>query len=263
MRARAWSLSGPLRADLLDGALYAKYRRWVVATFGPTARKLGWRRKPGDSDDRQELRAAIIGAVAASGDKKLAAEAGKLARAWLADRTAIEDEIVQPVLALAARAGDAKLFDTILAAARAAGDDREHQQRLLFALGGFMDQALVERALALVLGNEFDLRESRNILWMVLYNRETREMGWTFVVEHIDELLARLRSDEATRLIGGLAGFSCDTAHRDKAAALFEAKVASIDGARYALDQGLEQSAQCIAAQTRLAASAAKFLAKY
>jgi aminopeptidase N len=263
LRASAWSLSGPLRADLFDDKLLAKYRKWVLATFGPTARKLGWRRKAGDSDDRQELRAALVGAVAYAGDKKLMAEAGKLARAWLADRSAIEDEIVRPAMGLATRNGDAALFDTILAAARAAKEDREHQQRLLFALGGFIDPALTKRALDLVLGTEFDLRESKNILWNVLYTRETRELGWAFVTEHVDELLARSRSDEAGWFIGGLAGFSCDTAHRDRAAALFESRVAALDGARYALDQGLEQSAQCIAAQARLAPSAAKFLSKY
>jgi alanyl aminopeptidase len=262
LRARAWGLTGPLRPTIFDETLYQSYRRWVLKAFGPTARKLGWRRKKGDSDDRQELRLNAVTAAAWAGDKALTAEAKKLARAWLADRAKVEPDIVTSVLSVAARHGDAALFDTILAAAKAT-KDRMEQMRLLGALGGFTDPALVARALELVRGTEFDLRESRAILFGVMTERESRELGWTFVRDHVDELLARLRSDEASWFVGGIGGMFCDAEHRDQVKALFAERATKIEGAQYTLQQALDNTDQCITAQARLVPSAAKFLAKY
>jgi len=254
-----WSLIGALRADALDDDTYVRFQRWVLASWGPTARKLGWRRRPGDSDERQALRASALSWVSWAGDRRLRAEAGRLARAWLADPSAIEDDIADEVLAAAARAGDAALFDEVLAAARSA-PDRVRQQRLLSALGGFGDPTLVARALGLVLAGGFDLRESRAILLAAAGERETRAQAWSFIQEHVDALLGGMRSDEASRFIGRVGGLFCDDGKRREVAALFEPPAATIEGARYELAQALDEIDRCVRTQARIAPSAAAFL---
>ena len=257
----AWALTGALRPDLFDDDLHARYQRWTLATLGRLARTLGWRRRPRDSDERQDLRRYVVSVAALAGDRKLRAEAGKLARAWLSTPSAVEDDMVDAILEVAARDGDAALFDRMLAAARAE-KDRNRQRRLITALGGFEDPALVTRALDLVLGKEFDLRESRNLLARAAGIRKTRAQAWKFIQEHIDQLLSRMRSDEAGWFVGG-TGLFCDSTRRGEVEALFRERVVKIDGARYALDQALDQIDDCIRAQVRLVPSAASFLARY
>jgi hypothetical protein len=112
------------------------------------------------------------------------------------------------VLAVAAHHGDAARFDRYLAAARAARDRNEHE-RLLAALGEFTDPALADRGLALVLGRDLDLRESIAILHGVLGHRETRDRALAFLAAHFDELIARMRDDEAGGFLTTLAGNFC------------------------------------------------------
>jgi aminopeptidase N len=257
----AWALTTALRPDLFEDELYARYKRWTLATLGPLARKLGWRRRAGDSDERQELRQYVVSVAARAGDRKLRAEAERLARAWLAKPGAVEDDMVDAILQVAARDGGTELFDRILAAARAE-KDRNRQRRLITALGGFEDPALVARALDLVLSKDFDLRESRSILMRALGGRETRAQAWKFIQERVDQLLAGMRSDEASGFIGS-TGLFCEAARRAEVVALFGDRAAKIDGARYALDQALDQVDLCIKTQARIVPSAASFLARY
>jgi len=225
--------------------MYTAARRWQVQTFAPRARQLGWHRGANDSEELHDLRKTIVPPVA-NDDPALGAEAGKLAERWLADRTGIEDDLASDVLATAAYRGDAARFDRYLAAAGKPRDRREHG-RLLGALGGFTDPAVAARALAVVLGHDIDLRESRNILFGVINRRETRDLGLAFLKDHLDELLARMRSDEAAGFLGGLAGSFCDPGRKAQIAELVVPRAAKVDGADAQVTRGLELADQCIA----------------
>jgi aminopeptidase N len=262
LRGLALGLTGPLRTNDLDEATLARYKKWVLATFGPAARKLGWRRKAGDTDDRQRLRAKLVGIVAWAGDKALAPETAKLAKAWLADPSALEDDIVDTVLSRAAHTGDAALFDAVVTAAKAT-TDVSRVTRLMVALGYFTDPALAERARGYVFGTEFDFRDAKLILFMQAMSRETRDGAWAYVKENLDKLLANQRSDEAGWFIGGIGGVVCDTARRDEVKAVFGPRVAAIDGAQYAFDTAIDAVDRCIAAQARVVPSVKKRLEKY
>jgi ERAP1-like C-terminal domain len=258
----ASALARSLRADALDADTYDHYERWILATYGPLARQLGWRRQRGDSDERQQLRGKIVLRVALAGDRRLRAEAARLARAWLEDAKAMEDDIVEPVLAAATAEGDAALFEHILVATRAE-EDRTRQLRLLTALGGFRDPALVQKALALAGGKEFDLRETRFILIRLIHTRETRAQAWKFVQTRASDLLSRMRSDEASVTLEQIGSTFCDEAGRHELSAVFTPLTAKMDGGQYALAQALDEVARCITTQGRIRSSAAEFLARY
>ena len=245
-KVAGWAVSAasiPLRG--LDDAMYKAARRWYVKTFAARARQLGWHRGAGDSQELHELRQTFVPLVAID-EPVLDAEAGKLAERWLTDRTGIEDDVASDVLATAAYRGDAARFDRYLAAAGKPRDRRE-QGRLLGALGGFTDPAVAAKALAVVLGHDIDLRESRSILFGVINRRETRDLALGFVKEHLDELLARMRSDEAAGFLGGLAGSFCDPDRKAQIEALVVPRAARVDGAAAQVTRGLELADQCIA----------------
>jgi len=243
--ARSALVAADLPLSGLPDPMYRAARQWYQKTFRARAGRLGWQRGTGDSEERQDLRRSLVPMVA-SDDPALAATAAKLADHWLADRTGIADDLVGPALAVAARHGDGARFERILAAARAARDRTEHG-RLLGALGAFTDPAIASKALALVLAPDLDLRETVGIVHGVLAQRETRDLGIAFVTEHLDELLAHMRSDDASGFLGRLARRFCDAERRDKIATLIVPRAAKLDGAHPMVTRGLEEADQCIA----------------
>jgi hypothetical protein len=243
--ARSALTAAAIPTNGLDDAMYRAARRWSHQAFLPRAKQLGWHRRAKDSEELHELRQELVPLVASS-DPALAAEATKLVERWLTDRTGLADDLAWQALEVAARQGDAARFGRYVAAAGAARD-RSEQQRLLGALGGFADPAIATRSLALVLGRELDLRDTLGILFGVLGHRETRDLGIAFVTAHLDELLARMRADEAAELLGALAGAFCDPDRRAQVAALVVPRAAKVDGAQAHVTRALEQADQCIA----------------
>ena len=118
-------------------ALFPNYARFVQATFGDRARRLGWSAKPGENSDTALERASIVLFVASQGDDTaLRDEARRLADEWLKTRQGIDANMVNPALTTAAQFGDRALFDT-MAAELHKTTDRQQRGRLLGALGSF------------------------------------------------------------------------------------------------------------------------------
>ncbi|MCA9678342.1 MAG: M1 family metallopeptidase [Kofleriaceae bacterium] len=247
---------------VLDDADYARSHRWVRKVLGTLARKLGWSRGAHDSDDRHRLRRSVVAWTAYADDPTLVKQARALADTWLAQGTGVSDDMIGGVLGVAAWNGDAAFFDRLVAAAKAT-TDRRTQGRLIRALGDFRDPALAERARALVLVDDFDIRETRSIIYGQIYENATREAMWTWLQDHLDDVLGRLRMDEAAGLMASIAGAFCDADHRAAAAALLGPRAKTIDGAETALDQALEGVDQCIARAARQLPAIQRFLARY
>jgi aminopeptidase N len=248
-------------ARALDDAMYAKAKKFWLATFGAPARKLGWVRAKADSDDRHELRRSFVPAVG-SLDPKLRAEATKLAVRWLGDRSGIEDDLVGQVLGAATEHGDAALFDKVLAAS-AKSRDRREQGRILGALGGFHDPKLVERALDLVLAKDRDIRETIGIVYGLLFQRETSALAIEYVTTNIDAILGRMRDDNAAGFLAALAGFSCTPDRLKQMRALVEPRAKKFGGAENYVTRGFEQAQQCITRFERELPALQRVLAKY
>jgi aminopeptidase N len=260
--ARARELAGLAQPRQLDDADHARYQRFSLAVFGKRARQLGWRRGPGDSDERHELRAALVGAVANSGDARLAREADRLARAWLADRAALDEDLVEPALAVAARRGDARLFDAYVDAAR---HRRSQHERALVAaeLGVFTDPALAERARGAIFGGGIDLRDSKNLIVVQLAMRENHAAAWSWMEENLERLVAGLRDDEAAGMIGASVSTLCDAGRRQRAVKLMGPVADRTIGARNQLDKALGRVDRCIARRARDRESVHEFLARF
>ncbi|HEV7554378.1 MAG TPA: M1 family aminopeptidase, partial [Kofleriaceae bacterium] len=243
--ARSAVTAARFRSDVLDEPTYKALHSYYLRVFGPIATRLGWTRSKNDSDDRNELRATAL-SMTAQWDPKLGAQAEKLADKWVADRTGLDNDLVDLALWVAAYRGDAARFDRYLAAAKAARD-HEEQARLLGHLGQFRDPALAKRALDLVLDGGFDLRDSLRMAYGVISSRENHELGWAWFKDHIDVLLAKMRGDEGSWLLAGVAGAFCDSEHRKAVAELVKPRLAKVDGAENYVNRALESDDQCIA----------------
>ncbi|MEO8586664.1 MAG: M1 family metallopeptidase, partial [Acidobacteriota bacterium] len=247
---------------LVTDAMRPRYRRFVSEVFGARARLLGWKARPGDDENTQLLRAALVPFAANEGDEPaLVADAMRLANAWRKDRRAVDPLMVSDVLDVAARHGDMELFQSFLAEARKATDRRE-RTRLLTTLGLFRDPSIVPAALRVTLADEFDARESIAILREEFTSRETRGEAWAFLKTNFDRMVARLPRESPARFPSMAAGFS-DGEHRADVETFFKDRAPKYMGGPRYLAQSLEQIQLRAALKAAQEESVSDFLSRY
>lgn len=257
------SLLWELHPRELSDAQHAAFGRAVSRLLGERARLIGWAPSKEEDPEMTNVRPMLLGMmVRFAGDKAVIAQAQARASGWLMDRRSVAPDMVVPVLSLATRGGDDKFFAQLLAAARQTADRRE-RTLLLGTLGAFIDTQLNQRALALVAGKEFDLRDVLGIVHRSLSARETREATWAFLQQHFDELVARMRDDESLQLFSGVPAAFCDSAHRRQIESFLTPRASKHAGAAQALADGLAASVTCEAALSRNRDAITAFLSRY
>ena len=232
------------RGPYFSESQHANFRKMIRDVFGKRAQKLGFRSSANEDDPTRELRAQLLMLVADhGGDEKLLAEATKLAKAWLVDRKAVDPDMIQTVLQMAASHGDMKLFDAFVAEAKKA-TERIDRNRLLRALGGFRDPAIAQKAFALPLDPAFDAREASAALWSATGFAETRELAYAVLKKNFDALAERLPEDYPAEFPWFGAAL-CDDARREDVAAFFKDRSPRYAGGPRTLVQALEALHVC------------------
>src|SRR5262249_55119597 len=108
---------------------------------------------------------------------------------------------------LAARDGDAALYDRYLERKRGAGTDPEDEQRFLMALAAFEVPELIARTLELAVGTDVRAQDRPFLLAGLLGRRAARQAAWDFVGARGDErvrLRARILLQNLIRALGHL-----------------------------------------------------------
>jgi alanyl aminopeptidase len=224
----------------------AAWQAWVRRHLGGPARALGLAPRTADSRDQRQLRSVLLKSVGTvGGDAAIAAEARTLALRWLADPAAIDGELVDSVLGIAAASGDRALWDAVLAAARATASIRE-RSRLLGVLAQFRDPALVQATLALSLDTQLPAHETIRVVSGVAAYRPSAPAAFAFLRERWDALVARLPVDSGAGLV--LVGTrTCDPALRGEVATFFDGRTTTRKGGPRTYAQALESMDACIA----------------
>jgi alanyl aminopeptidase len=180
---------------------------------------------------------------------------------WLDDRAAVEPELVEVVLHVASRYGDKALFDRLYAEAKRS-TDRDERGRLLDALGTFVQPELLERALALVLTDQFDLRESAGLMQNAFADPRTQTTAFAFVKRHFDEISNKL--PEAYRPYMAFTVVSiCDESRKPELEAFLKPRIDPLDGGPRALAQALEQMTLCSATRKARTPGVVAFLSRH
>ena len=251
-----------LQDTLVEPALLPKYRQYLADVYGARARQLGWTARPVDSDDDRLLRPRLADVLANQAENPEAqAEARRLALAWFDDRKAVGSDMIGTVLSAAAIHGDRSLFDRMRAAARGEKDE-QIQGALLFAMGFFRDPEIIKVAMPIVLTDEFDIRQSVNILFGVAQSAQTRDQAYAFIKENWDAIIAHMPTDSGA-FFPYLAGGYCDEQHRQDVKAFFDGRSTKYSGGPRNLAQVLETIDLCIAYKKTQQPSLNDFLQKY
>ncbi len=254
-------------ADLVPDNLMPNYQRFLLRNFQARARELGWRPKPGESDDIRLLRSSIVHAVARfGGDQELAKEARELAEGWLKDHTTVSPDVLDSVLLTAAHYGDRSLFDSLFAEYQKT-QNRQEQQALILALLRFRDRSAIEAALDLVPSGKAPLPDGIAFLFNPgKVDRATRTMAFESLKKHYDSIMqkhANVFGTELSSLLPSVGNGFCDPQSRKEYVDFFLPRLKANEGARRTYAQTLEEIDICIALKQVQQPSVAAFLEKY
>ena len=248
-------------SEMVPDDLRTKYEKLILRLYRARATELGWHSKPNEDADRKQLRPTLLAMVAGEAhDPALVAEAKALAWKWLDDHKAIEPELVGVALSVAAIHGDQKLFDRLHADAKKT-TDREERGHLLGAMGAFEDPKIVDQAMALVLTDEFELRESIGLLQGGFANRKTRVTAYNFVKEHYDAISEKLPLAYRPYMAYTVVAL-CDEGRRAEIEAFFKPRIEKLDGGALVMKQALEGMSLCAAQRKAQQPGVTAFLKK-
>ncbi|MCH8133067.1 MAG: M1 family metallopeptidase [Myxococcales bacterium] len=214
------------------------YATWIQNSFGPHFEAAGWKPRASENDADRMRRAALLHLVGGIGGSEAVLEAAAHhCERYLDNRRAIDANLADDVVGLAARTGGAALHRRFREAAKSARTPQE-QRRFLLALGAFRDPKLIERSLELSLTGAVATQDVIFLLTRMLANPAAREPTWRFVQRRWSRLYKRMPSLLASRLVESTSNL-LTSAHRREVATFF-ARHPVPSGSR-ALRQSLER----------------------
>lgn len=255
--ARLSSLEYRLVAD----ADRPRFQAFVRGLLGGALASLGWGPAEGEGDEPRLTRAALVRAVGlVARDPAAAAEAAaRLDRFTAGDRAALDANLQDAAVAMAARGGDGARFEAFRALfAREA--EPAFRRRWLLALTAFEDPALAGRAIELAMGDGVPLQDWAAFAAGLLTNRVAREPFWARLRAEWPAVTARLAHAPMLlrRVVESVAALT-EERHLLEARAFFAAH--PVEPARAALEQTLERLAEEVALRRRCSGDIGAWLA--
>ena len=213
--------------------------------FAPAYTSLG-RPAKGESYDRQQLRAELMGILGFAKDPAVLAEAKDLTdRAYAPG--AKKDKGLDPILtdeaiAVTAANGDAALYEKVMAASKDPSDPGA-QSDALRTLALFTDPAFVTRTLDYTVSGQVRNQDSWIPIAMLLGGLDTREKTWTYIQQNWDKVHAQLTTNSGARIVNS-AGSFCSVEKREEVAKFFATH--KVDAAQRTLAKALDNINDCV-----------------
>ncbi len=170
-----------------------RFAALVRQRFGAAWGAAGWEAAAGDGDVDRLRRAALLEAVGVVGrDAAVTGEAAaRLERHAAGDRSALDPNLVDAAVTLAARGGDATRW--VAFQGRFEGEvEPAWKRRWLLGLGAFEAPALVERSLALLFGGGVPLQDWASFVAALMANPAARGPTWARLRAEWAAVTARL-----------------------------------------------------------------------
>jgi puromycin-sensitive aminopeptidase len=256
--ARLAAIEHRLVAEEDRGALQA----FVGRLFRPQLEAVGWDARPGEADAVRLRRAAAVRALGVvAREPAVVSEAGARLDRWLGgDHAALEPNLHDAAVTLAARTGDAARLEAFRALF-AKEADPAFRRRYLLALASFEAPALAARGVDLGFTDEVPLQDVASFVGALLGNRAAREPAWARVRADWDRLRGRLgQAPMLLRRVVEAMGALVERRHLQEAEAFLGAH--PVDEARQAIAQTLERLRQDVELRERTAAGIGGWLAR-
>jgi aminopeptidase N len=246
---------------LITDANRPQFEAWVRDFYRPLLREVGWKPAPNESLDARQLRGLAVDQLGEYGrDQQVIAESRKLAEQYIEDTSSVPSDLIGPVLSIAARNGDAALYDKLLNAAKNSKVPTQYY-RFLNRLTEFSDPSLLKRTLELAISPDVRSQDSANVLANVLANPDGRDLAWTFIKTHWDDIGKRLPNFGAAGAIVGTTGVFCDARSRDDVQQFFTEH--KLPQAERTLKQAVNRINDCIELRNQQAPKLADWLRQH
>jgi aminopeptidase N len=240
------SYAGTLRQIneyLVTATERADYQTWIRANFRPMLARIGWTPAPGESDDTRQLRASLISILGMTGeDPETISHALKLARQYLKDPNSVDASMADDVLKVAARNGDAALFEEYLAA-MSGMNAPEQFYAVGSAMAQFRDPKLVERVLQASVSETVRNQDASTLISSVMRVRENQAVAWAWIKAHWPEVEKKLTMASGSGIVDATNRF-CEADARDDVQKFFSEH--HVQSAERALKQSVERMNSCI-----------------
>jgi aminopeptidase N len=243
---------------LVNDADRESYDLWVRQLLAPAAKDVGWEPKLGESADQNSLRAHLMHALGYTAhDPDVEAVARKLTDQAMQNLSSVDRELLFEALPIAARNGDAALYDAVLARLKAAKSPEEQYIFYHQTLTRFSDPKLLERTLDYAISPEVRSQDSLIVIAGVMRNPAGAKLAWDFVRAHWSDI-ANLGGAFGGGTIVAATGSFCDAGMRDDVKTFFATHHAP--ASERTLKQSLERMNYCIDLKAHQASQLASWL---
>jgi aminopeptidase N/puromycin-sensitive aminopeptidase len=215
---------------------------WIRKTYAPEYAKIG---PPAESDsaNTKDLRASLFGILGYFGkDPGVIAQARQMAQQFISDPSSVEPGLGQTAVAIAARNGDAAMFDA-LEKVYETTTNPEFQEGALRLQAQFEDPALLTRALDYAASGKVRNQDAAIQFAIAMGGDETRDVAWKYIQEHWDKVQAQLTTAMGGMLVGSTSGF-CSAEGKESVKAFFAAH--PVPASDLALRHAVERIDGCI-----------------
>jgi aminopeptidase N len=245
---------------LVDDTQRDAFQRWLRRTAQPLMNRLGWTPRPGETDEVQDLRSAVIFAMGNAGrDPDVLREARRLAGLHVTGDATLHPSIVDATLELAAIDGDAALYEQYLAHINAPSNARE-KARYLAALSFFADPELQKRTFALAMSSDIRTQEAPALIRSLMRRPAASARTWESVKANWGTIERTFGVFQGIpNVVGGIQHF-CDLGMKEDVEGFFSTR--RIEGVERTLQQSLESIERCAALKSAQAANLSAFLAE-
>jgi len=197
-------------------------------------------------------------AVDLDDDAPTLAQTARQARTWLDSPATGNADLARIALPLAAKRGDAALFDRLRGVVTHAPTP-ETRVLALGGLNGFDDPALIGRTLALVLDGSIKTQDLRYLFPSLGLRRAARDVVGAWIERHFDELARMFPSFLIGRVVRAVPAL-CDADRVRAAEAFLHPRAAKLEGVEKDLRQSVEEGMRCAAFADAQRAEAARWL---
>jgi puromycin-sensitive aminopeptidase len=201
--------------DPAEGPARAAFRAWLERRFMSQLVQLGWDARSSEPDESKLRRAVIVrilGEIA--GVSTVCSTASARAARYVQDRASLDANLVDTIVLVGARLGDAARFDRYRTAAAEARTPQD-RRRFQLALAEFRLPDLIDRALDLTLTDAVPTQDVVAVLVRAIGNRAARERAWRFITRSWTRLRRRLPPMMVSRLIDALPALQTPTFKRE------------------------------------------------
>jgi puromycin-sensitive aminopeptidase len=181
---------------LLDGESWAPlFENYACEIFRPMVKKVGWKKKKGETHTDALLRSLILAHAGRYGDREVVAHAQKMFSRVTKNKNSIPADLRSVVYNIVARHGGPSEYHT-LAQMHHTATLHEEKNRIAGALGRFTDKKLLKQTLALAFSPDVRSQDAATFIASVLVNHNGRTLGWQFIKKMWPFILKRYGSQK-------------------------------------------------------------------